>query len=101
MPVKLAVAPVRAAAFTLSLLLGACSVATDESGSASSPSESNLGSLEQPISLYSSLTYRGVNLAAADFGEQNLPGTFGTHYTYPSPEYGYGGAAYFIAKGMN
>jgi endoglucanase len=63
--------------------------------------EPELGSAEQAISLYSNVVYRGVNLAGADFGEQSLPGTFGTNYTYPSPEYGYNGASYFIGKGMN
>jgi endoglucanase len=81
------------------LIFGACSAGDAQDPSAGS--EPNLGSLEQPVSLYSSVTYRGVNLASADFGEQNLPGTFGTHYTYPSTEYGYNGAAYFISKGMN
>lgn len=28
--------------------------------------------------------YAGVNLAGADFGQQNLPGTYGTDYIYPS-----------------
>jgi endoglucanase len=26
---------------------------------------------------------RGINLAGAEFGESHMPGTFGTHYTYP------------------
>jgi endoglucanase len=29
--------------------------------------------------------YAGVNLAGAEFGEQNLPGVYGTDYTYPEP----------------
>lgn len=28
---------------------------------------------------------RGVNLAGAEFGEGVLPGTYGVHYTYPTP----------------
>jgi endoglucanase len=79
----------------LPLSFGACGSGTLDAG------EPELGSATQPVSLYASIAYRGVNLAGAEFGEQNLPGTFGTHYTYPSPEYGYNGASYFIAKGMN
>ncbi|MEZ4226060.1 MAG: glycoside hydrolase family 5 protein [Polyangiaceae bacterium] len=41
--------------------------------------------------------YAGVNLSGAEFGEGNLPGTYNTHYTYPTAaEFDY-----FIAKGMN
>jgi endoglucanase len=40
---------------------------------------------------------KGVNLAGADFGENALPGVFGTHYTYPNQ----GEVDYFNAKGMN
>jgi endoglucanase len=39
-----------------------------------------------------------VNLASAEFGEQNLPGVYGTDYIYPEP---YGSASYFVSKGMN
>ncbi len=48
------------------------------------------------------LPYRGVNLSGAEFGAQNLPGTFGTDYIYPDPTYatGYTSADYFIGKGM-
>lgn len=28
--------------------------------------------------------YSGVNLSGAEFGQTSLPGTFGTHYTYPT-----------------
>jgi len=45
----------------------------------------------------SSIKYRGVNLAGADFGEGNLPGTFGVDYTYPTNTE----AIYFKSKGMN
>jgi endoglucanase len=46
---------------------------------------------------------RGTNMSGAEFGEQNLPGTFGTDYTYPDPAYvsGYASQDYFIGKGMN
>jgi endoglucanase len=43
------------------------------------------------------ITYTGVNLAGADFGEANLPGTYNTHYTYPRGQE----VDYFIAKGLN
>lgn len=41
--------------------------------------------------------WRGVSLAGAEFGEGNLPGTYGSHYIYPSVS----SVAYFKAKGMN
>lgn len=46
---------------------------------------------------------RGVNMSGAEFGEQNLPGTFGTDYIYPDPAYatGYASQDYFVGKGMN
>jgi len=39
----------------------------------------------------------GVNLAGADFGENNLPGTYNVHYTYPTSDE----IDYFTGKGMN
>ncbi len=41
--------------------------------------------------------YTGVNLAGADFGENNLPGVYNTHYTYPTRAE----VDYFTGKGMN
>ena len=41
--------------------------------------------------------YTGVNLAGADFGENNLPGTYNGNYTYPT----HAEVDYFTAKGMN
>jgi endoglucanase len=38
----------------------------------------------------------GVNLAGADFGEDALPGTFGTDYTYPTHEE----VDYYVGKGL-
>lgn len=49
------------------------------------------------VQAQSPLTYTGVNLAGADFGEQSLPGTFGTDYTYPT----HAEVDYFVSKGMN
>lgn len=41
--------------------------------------------------------YTGVNLSGAEFGQQNLPGTFNTDYTYPNQTE----VNYFQSKGMN
>ncbi|MFO0564959.1 MAG: glycoside hydrolase family 5 protein [Polyangiaceae bacterium] len=38
-----------------------------------------------------------MNLAGAEFGEGNLPGTYGTHYTYPTNAE----LDYFVGKGMD
>lgn len=54
------------------------------------------GSAEQLQSGGSCLAYRGVNLAGAEFGEGNLPGVYGTHYTYPTNQE----VDYFMGKGM-
>jgi endoglucanase len=43
------------------------------------------------------LRYTGVNLFGAEFGEASLPGTFGTHYTYPTAAE----VDYFVGAGMN
>jgi endoglucanase len=51
----------------------------------------------QPACARSAITYTGVNLAGADFGESNLPGTYNTHYTYPRPQE----VDYFVGKGLN
>lgn len=42
------------------------------------------------------IRYTGVNLAGAEFGEGSLPGTYGTHYTYPTQAE----VDYFRGKGM-
>ena len=34
--------------------------------------------------VYSQTEYVGVNLAGAEFGENNLLGTYNQHYTYPT-----------------
>src|SRR5688572_25108795 len=47
--------------------------------------------------LFSTVPYRGVNLAGAEFGESNIPGTYGTHYVYPDPA----AVTYYTNKGMN
>ena len=66
----------------------------------------NLGTQEGDL-LSGALPYRGVNLSSAEFavdpdGNGPLPGTFGTHYTYPDSKYvsGYSSPAYFVGKGM-
>jgi endoglucanase len=43
------------------------------------------------------ILYTGVNLSGAEFGAGNLPGTFGTDYTYPTNAE----VDYYVAKGMN
>jgi endoglucanase len=43
------------------------------------------------------ILYTGTNLAGAEFGASNLPGAFGTDYTYPTNAE----VDYFIGKGMN
>ena len=44
-----------------------------------------------------SIKYTGVNLAGAEFGQNNLPGTYNTHYTYPTQAE----VDYFRNKGLN
>jgi endoglucanase len=44
-----------------------------------------------------SIRFAGVNLSGAEFGQNSLPGTYNTHYTYPTqPE-----VDYFRNKSMN
>lgn len=43
------------------------------------------------------IEYAGVNLAGAEFGQSNLPGTYNTHYTYPNQAE----VDYFAGRGMN
>ncbi len=76
-------------AAALALLSFACS-----SGNVDTYEDSSGTVKEQ---LFSTVPYRGVNLAGAEFGEGFLPGTYGTHYIYPDPAK----ATYFTGKGMN
>ena len=48
------------------------------------------------VALASNIEYGGVNLSGAEFGT-NLPGTFGSDYTYPT----HSEVDYFVGKGMN
>lgn len=50
-----------------------------------------------PVIPVGTVHLRGVNLAAAEFGETRLPGTFNVDYTYPTASE----IAYFRNKGMN
>lgn len=43
------------------------------------------------------IKYAGVNLSGAEFGHNNLPGTYNTHYTYPNQNE----VNYFGSRGMN
>jgi endoglucanase len=48
-------------------------------------------------SAVAAISFTGVNLAGADFGEGNLPGVYNTHYTYPTAAE----VDYYVGKGMN
>jgi endoglucanase len=52
--------------------------------------------LGHPVSAWA-LEYTGVNLSGAEFGESQLPGTYGSSYTYPTPAE----IDYYHAVGMN
>lgn len=43
------------------------------------------------------IKYAGVSMSSAEFGQNNLPGTFGTDYTWPTSAE----LTYFKGKGMN
>jgi endoglucanase len=43
------------------------------------------------------IKYAGVNLSCAEFGQNNLPGTYNVHYTYPTQAE----VDYFRREGMN
>jgi endoglucanase len=43
------------------------------------------------------ITYTGVNLAGAEFGEGSLPGTYGVNYIYPNNNE----VGYFLDRGLN
>src|SRR5262245_49201387 len=45
----------------------------------------------------SAQVFTGVSLAGAEFGETVLPGTYGTHYVYPTPAE----IDYYLDQGMN
>lgn len=49
------------------------------------------------LQVQAQVTMTGVNLAGADFGENNLPGTYNVHYTYPTMQE----VDYYIGKGVN
>lgn len=52
--------------------------------------------LSTPL-LSAQIRFTGVNLAGAEFGDSYLPGTYGTHYIYPT----FAEVDYFVSKGMN
>jgi endoglucanase len=52
--------------------------------------------LWSPLPL-SAQVFTGVNLAGAEFGETVLPGSYGTHYIYPTPAE----IDYYLGRGMN
>lgn len=73
-----------------------------ETASASAPANANATttappSPTSPATTSPPLAWRGVSLAGAEFGEGNLPGTYGVDYVYPANE----SVGYYKAKGMN
>jgi endoglucanase len=52
---------------------------------------------QRPRSARAAARYVGVNLASAEFGEGNLPGTYNADYVYPT----HAEVDYFVGKGMN
>jgi endoglucanase len=56
-----------------------------------------VGAVCTTVATAAAIKYAGVNLSGAEFGQNNLPGTYNIHYTYPTqPE-----VNYFRSKGMN
>jgi endoglucanase len=87
------------------MLLAACDVPS--SGAAGKPdgsagsgtgtgSGTGSGSGSGSGPLAGDVPIRGTSLAGAEFGQQNLPGTFGADYTYPTDAE----VTYFVGKGM-
>lgn len=91
--------------FALALVLSACDAnpysaslrGTQDTadGTVRSPNSTADGG-EEANAVSRTIQLRGVNLAGADFGEDNIPGTFGVDYTYPTNEE----IDYYTAKGM-
>ena len=48
-------------------------------------------------SVLADIQYAGVNLSGAEFGQEDLPGTFGHDYTWPTSAE----ITYYKSKGMN
>lgn len=84
----------RAALLGTVLLASACGGGAAPAAEGAGSGSGNNGSGTRSASR---LEWRGVSLAGAEFGEAALPGTYGTHYIYPTVE----STAYFQAKGMN
>ncbi len=57
----------------------------------------SLAQPQSPVGAVNALPLTGVNLAGAEFGEDNVPGLYEQHYTYPKNST----IDYFAAKGMN
>ena len=49
------------------------------------------------FSIRADIQFVGVNLSGAEFGQNILPGTYGTQYTYPTTAE----VDYYKGKGMN
>ena len=80
----------RALAFMLPALLAAAPATRPTSMPATRPVPRNVVRPAAPPFML------GVNLSCAEFGEQHLPGEFGKHYTYPTPQE----LDYYKSKGL-
>lgn len=101
--------PLVAMALTLGSSLSGCggggggfagdpaSAAAAAPASAPAPAPSPAPALASPPAAGPGLSWRGVSLAGAEFGESKLPGTYGTDYIYPTSA----SAGYYQGKGMN
>jgi endoglucanase len=77
---------------TLTAILSACS---DSPATPVSSEEPRSGTYSNSfairgacgIGLPDSLVYTGINIAGAEFGEDNMPGVYGQHYIYPDNSY--------------
>lgn len=84
------------------LLLAACG-SSSATHDASGGGDDAPGAIDTQVDARSTPTHlRGTNMSGAEFGTA-IPGTFGTDYIYPDPNYatGYTSQDYFIGKGLN
>jgi endoglucanase len=71
--------------------------AAGDSGSSGSSGSGGAGGSGGSGGSLAGYALAGVSLAAAEFGEGNLPGTYGSDYTYPTHQE----VDYFVGKGLN
>lgn len=74
-------------------------VPASANSSASSDADANATTTApaSPAAASRPLSWRGVSLAGAEFGESKLPGTYGVDYIYPAND----SVGYYKGKGMN